>query len=289
MSDQVLSGPGGAIHDIGYQRYTGPRLGRSYARRSLFVHSLRTAFGLGRTGRAKFFPWAAVGVMVLFAVIIDAIRSRTNVMVVGYVTFPYSVELVIVLFLASAAPELVSRDLRGKVLPLYFARPLSRGDYVIAKLAGMAVALWLIIAVPLVVIFLGGAFSLPGDQIWGEFTDFAAGLAAAAIIAVTYATIGLLIGSLIMRRMVAGASIALVFLVTAAFGGAVNAIVGGTHGDKISALFGPVWLTQSVNNWMLRSDSQGFGSYGWAYLVVLIVLVAICGVAMLTRYRRQSA
>ena len=33
----------GVIHDIGYQRYTGPRLGRAYGVRSLYTHSLRTA------------------------------------------------------------------------------------------------------------------------------------------------------------------------------------------------------------------------------------------------------
>jgi ABC-2 type transport system permease protein len=49
--------PSGVIHDIGYQRYTGPRLGRGYAIRSLYLHSLRTAFGLGRSAKAKIFPW----------------------------------------------------------------------------------------------------------------------------------------------------------------------------------------------------------------------------------------
>ena len=37
------------------------------------------------------------------------------------------------LFCAVVAPELVSRDLRGGVLPLYFSRPLTRIDYALAK------------------------------------------------------------------------------------------------------------------------------------------------------------
>ena len=53
----------GVIHDIGYQRYRGPRLGRGYAARSLYLHSLRTAFGLGRSAKAKVFPWLIVGIV----------------------------------------------------------------------------------------------------------------------------------------------------------------------------------------------------------------------------------
>ena len=43
--------------------------------------------------------------------------------------------LVLLVFIAAQAPELVSRDLRSHVLPLYFARPIRRMDYPLAKLA----------------------------------------------------------------------------------------------------------------------------------------------------------
>ena len=42
----------GAIHDIGYRHYDGARLGASYIRRSLFVETLRGAYGLGRSARS---------------------------------------------------------------------------------------------------------------------------------------------------------------------------------------------------------------------------------------------
>ena len=51
------------IHDIGYQRYTGPRLGRGAVFGALYVHGLRAAFGLGRTAKAKIFPWLVVGIV----------------------------------------------------------------------------------------------------------------------------------------------------------------------------------------------------------------------------------
>ncbi len=42
-------------------------------------------------------------------------------------------------------------------MPLYFSRPLSRGDYVLAKFAAMASALFVLMAVPLLVLYGGAA------------------------------------------------------------------------------------------------------------------------------------
>ena len=53
-----LAQPAGVIHDIGYQRYTGPRLGRRYVAGSLYVHGLRTAFGLGRSSAVWSRPYS---------------------------------------------------------------------------------------------------------------------------------------------------------------------------------------------------------------------------------------
>jgi ABC-2 type transport system permease protein len=70
-----VDNPAGVIHDIGYQRYTGARLGRGYATRSLYVHSLRSAFGLGRSGKAKVFPFIVVGLAFAVAVVAVVVRS----------------------------------------------------------------------------------------------------------------------------------------------------------------------------------------------------------------------
>ena len=283
-----LTTPQGAIHDIGYQRYRGPRLGRGYARTALFSYSLRTAFGLGRSAKSKIFPWFAGSIMLLIAVIVAVVRAKTGVMSVSYVNFPESTALLVLLFLASGAPELLSRDLRSKTLPLYFSRPLHRGDYVLAKAAAMVSAVWLVIAVPLLVIFLGGAFSLPGDKIWREFTDFLGGLLAAAVMAIVYAAVGLLIASLLSRRMVAAAAIVGVFLVTSAVGFAVVAIMGDGN-SEIGRLFGPTLLVQSVNLWLFGGDPKNFGNFGWVYLIVSAALVGLCGLLVLVRYRKVAA
>src|SRR5438067_13804203 len=117
----VEPAPAGVIHDLGYQRYAGPRRGRRYATVSLYTHSLRSAFGLGRSGKAKVFPFIVVGLAFAVAVVAVVVRSQTGSPFITYLGYPDTQAIQIMLFLAIVAPELVSRDLRSKVLPLYFS------------------------------------------------------------------------------------------------------------------------------------------------------------------------
>jgi ABC-2 type transport system permease protein len=285
-----MSEPLGAIHDIGYQRYTGVRLGRPYARRSLYVHGIRTAFGLGRSGKAKIFPWFAASVLLLIAVIVVVIRSQTGTLGIHYVEFPERGTLLVLIFLATAAPELVSRDLRSKVLPLYFSRPLGRGDYVWAKLAALVSSVFVILAVPMLVIFLGGAFSLHGsDVIWREFTDFLGGLGAAAVTAILYSVVALLIASLVARRMLAAAAIVGVFLVTSAVGAAITVILQDTSGGRWGNIIGPQLLATALNQWSFGGDPKNIGSFGYVYLIAAVILTAVCAGLLLVRYRKVAA
>ena len=49
----------------------------------------------------------------------------------------------------------MSRDLRFRVAPLYFSRPLSRQQYVQAKYAGMATAVFILMAMPITLLLAG--------------------------------------------------------------------------------------------------------------------------------------
>ena len=101
----------GVIHDLGYQHYDGPRLGRPAIVRALAWHSLRSAFGLGRGARAKIVPVLTFVVMCLPAVV-NAVSTVHG----GHRLFPYDTyvfrlrALVMIIFVAAQAPELVSRD-----------------------------------------------------------------------------------------------------------------------------------------------------------------------------------
>ncbi len=81
--DATRTGPGGSIYDLGYQRYSGVRLGRRHAVRALFSYSLRGAFGIGRSGRAKIAPFALAFLALLPALIAVGISALINQAAVG--------------------------------------------------------------------------------------------------------------------------------------------------------------------------------------------------------------
>ncbi|MGE5829942.1 MAG: ABC transporter permease [Micromonosporaceae bacterium] len=286
----TVAEPNGVIHDIGYRRYDGPRLGRWYAVRSLYLHGVRTAFGLGRSGKAKVFPWLVAGIVTLVAAIFTAVRSQVGQVVVSYVQFPQSMTVLILMFSAVVAPELVSRDLRSGVLPLYFSRPLHRGDYAMAKLAALVTATWLLIAGPQLLMFLGGVFSVDSiGKVWDEVGDFLPGLAYSFIYAAVYASIALLVASLASRRAVAAAVVVAVFLVTTPVVGVLSLAPSETV-RQLASLASPTTLVGGVGDWLFRpgDGSSGIGDFGPLYGAVTLGVVAACVALLVLRYRKVA-
>jgi ABC-2 type transport system permease protein len=280
----------GVIHDIGYQRYAGARLGRRHVVTALYLHSLRAAFGLGRSAAARIFPGIVVVLAFAVAVVLVAVRSRAGgVIPYTYLQFIDGLGIPLIVFLAVIAPELVSRDLRSRVLPLYFSRPLLRSDYALAKLAAAVSAVWLLLAGPLLLIFLGGAFSRSGgaSAVWREFTDFLGGLGYAAMTAVVLGSFAVPLASLASRRAVAAVVIVVAFAATAPVIGVVDA-VGGTTAQQLAPLVNPATLLNGVEAWIYRDDKLDIGRYGPLYLVVAVALVTACVWATVARYRRVT-
>lgn len=183
------------IHNIGYRHYDGPRLGRAYARRSLFSQSLRGAYGLGRSARSKVLPMLLFVVMCVPALIMVAVAVTTKMkdLPVDYTRYAILLQAVIGLYLASQAPQSVSRDLRFKTVPLYFSRPIERGDYVLAKFAAMTSALFALTAAPLIVLYVG---ALLAKLDFAEQTKgFAQGLVSVALLSLLFAGIGLVVSA----------------------------------------------------------------------------------------------
>jgi ABC-2 type transport system permease protein len=286
-----MSEAAGVIHDIGYQRYAGPRLGRRYVFGSLYVHGLRTAFGLGRSAKAKIFPWFVLGVVFLTGVILAAVRTQIPDAGVTYTAFADMMAWLVVFFVAVVAPELVSRDLRAGVLPLYFSRPLRRSDYAYAKLAALATAVWLLLGAPQIVMFLIAAFSVDNmSQFWTEVGDVGPGLLYAAMWACVFAGIGLLVASLTGKRAFAAGGIVGVFLMTTPIVGVVSVMPSQTM-NELALLFSPASLVFGVGVWMFGSPdgNDDIGPFGPLYLVVMIGLVAGCVALLQARYRKVAS
>ena len=282
-----MSEAAGIIHDIGYQRYDGPRLGRRYVVTSLYVHGLRTSFGLGRSAKAKIFPWLIVGIVAVVAAVLAAIRAQTGQTLVSYAQFPQVLTLLIIFFCAVVGPELVSRDLHSGVLPLYFARPLHRGDYAMAKLAALISATFLMLAAPLTLMFAAAAFTVDDlAGVWTELGDYLPALAYTAVHAVVFSTVALLVCAFVRRRAVAAGATVAVFLLTTPVVGVLSVLPSATA-VQLAGLASPTTLVGGIGDWLFEPGGDlGVGPYGPLYGVVALGLVTACVLLRLARYRR---
>jgi ABC-2 type transport system permease protein len=285
----------GAIHDIGYRHYDGPRLGPAYIRRSLFVDTLRGAYGLGRSARSKVRPFLLLGVMVLTAVVVGSVTSYVTVLdalPIGYTAFVITMQVAITVFLGSQAPAVVSRDLRYRTSALYFSRPLSRQQYVQAKYAGMAAALFVLLAVPITLLLAGALLAeLPvGEQL----PDYLRAMVGAALHALVLAGIGLVVAAMTPRRGLGVAAVVGVLIVLSGLQGTVRAmaeVFGNETFSGYTGLISPYTLVDGVVAGALGAESsiaqEPPGAVGTAvFVVVTVLVVAGCYALLVARYRK---
>ncbi|MFD5795290.1 ABC transporter permease [Streptomyces diastatochromogenes] len=283
------------IHNIGYRTYDGPRLGRTYATRSLYSQSLRGAYGLGRSVKSKVLPMLLFVVMCVPAAIMVAVAVATKAkdLPVDYTRYAILMQAVISLYLASQAPQSVSRDLRFKTVPLYFSRPIETADYVRAKYAALASALFVLTAAPLLVLYIGALLAKLdfADQTKG----FAQGLVSVTLLSLLFAGIGLVIASVTPRR---GFGIAAVIAVMTISYGAVSTLQAIAEAQNSTGaipwigLFSPVTLIDGVQSAFLGATSAFPGAVGptngegVVYVLVVLGLIAASYGLLLRRYRK---
>jgi ABC-2 type transport system permease protein len=299
----------GVIHDLGYRRYDGPRLGRQRIVAALAWHSFRSAFGFGRSAKAKGVPAIALLVLCLPAVVNAFAMSRGNARLVDYDTYtPVLRNLILIVFVAVQAPELVSRDLRSRVLPLYFSRPIRTGDYPLAKYLGFTAALLVLLEVPLLLLYAGSIANVHGGSaVWAETRALIPGLLVGLMFAVVLAAIGLVLASLTGRRAFATGTVAIFFLLTYTLAEILLQVESTTHGgpanglgvgpepavplaEKVAGLFSPFTLFDGVRMWLGGTNHADNvadpGGFGAAYAVVLLILFGLCLYGLAARYRK---
>jgi ABC-2 type transport system permease protein len=280
------------IYDIGYRHYDGPRLGRGHTVRALTVHSLRGIFGLGRTARSKIMPFSLFTIMLLPAVVSIALMALAQQRGLPYSGFAVIMQAVVAIFLAAQAPTAVAPDLRFRVLPLYLSRPVTIGEYVGAKVTAMTVALFVLVALPLTLIYVGELLiDLPGPPATGEF--FGA-LAMALVLALVLSTLGLAISSLTPRRGLGVASVMAAYLLSSA---AVPVIYGTLEMSGYDSqarwawLANPFWLVDAVQSSLFGTPSHAEGPYpgGPIPAVLVVALIAAALAVLALRYRKAAS
>ena len=302
----------GVIHDLGYRRYDGPRLGRRQITAALAWHSFRAAFGFGRGAKAKVVPVIALAALCLPAVVNAFGMAQGNPRLVGYDTYqPLLRNLVMTVFVAVQAPELVSRDLRSRVLPLYFSRPIRTIDYPLAKYVAFTAACLVMIEVPVLLLYVGTIVNVHGGAaVWAQTKALIPGLLVGLMWSVVLAAVSLFLASLTGRRAFATGAVAIFFLLTftlaeillqvenvtvikAGQGGPPPLVPSGPSlAEKVSGLFSPFTLFDGVRMWLSghgteQSDNVLYpGSFGAVYALVLVVLLAACLAGLFARYRK---
>ena len=294
MTEQQATPTAGAIHDIGYRHYDGPRLGPAYIQRSLYLDTFLGAFGLGRSARSKVMPVILLVIMLLPALIMSFVTNYfgADELPVRYTEYAFALQVAVTIFVGAQSPAAMSRDLRFRVAPLYFSRPLSRRQYVQAKLAAVASALFVFMVLPLLVLFLGALLAeLPLDE---NVPDLLRAIAGAAILAVVLAAIGLALSSMTPRRGFGVAAVVAVLLVTSAVQGIVRALLEEFSSDRAAGyagLISPFTLVDGIIAGPLRGVSVMETPPDGVLASTVFSLVAVAVVAggyafLVARYRK---
>jgi ABC-2 type transport system permease protein len=283
----------GSIYDIGYRKYDGPRLGRAHAVRSLFLHSLRSAFGIGRGGRAKMAPITLGFLVCIPAIAIIAAQALIRQFPGGgqleaelpirYDTYASTISLFIILFCAAQAPDLFGRDQRHSLLSLYFARALRREDYALARMAGFMVAIFILQLLPDVLLFLGRVLLATDvvDAVADDIPELVAVVIQAALTAGLLGGISMAISAFTPRRAYAVAGIIAAFVIP----GIVSGIILGLGAVDIGqwlVLLSPSSILEGTNAFLfdapLSNEFDGgffiFDVPLWAYLTAAVVGIA---------------
>jgi ABC-2 type transport system permease protein len=291
------------IHDIGYRNYDGPRLGRAYAVRSLFTHNLRAAYGLGRPAKSKIMPFLLFAIMMLPAVIsvaVTALASKIGngapVNLIRYSSYAVYLQPLVAIFLAAQSPVLASRDLRFHVTPLYFSRPLSRLDYVLAKYGALTAALFILLATPVTLLFAGALATKQKDL--GQHTlHWLGGMAGCLIFALVLAAIGLVVAAFTPRRGFGVTAVMAVYLISTAAVGSIQGIAENQTKFTVArwaGLFTPFNLVDDVQVWALGAKSSApepppSGLGGPVFTLVCAAIVAGAIAVLYQRFRKAGA
>ena len=296
MSD--LSQPGsrpGVIHDLGYRHYDGVRDGTATIARTLFVTGLRHAYGLGRSGKSKVMPFILLAMSVLPALIVVGVvvLTRLDALPVSYADYTNQTQLLVSLFAAAQAPVLFSRDLRYRSIVLYLARPLSAPVFALMRWLSLTVALWLFMAVPTILLFLGAMLS--GLDKSDQVTQLLKAVVLQTLLALLIAGITGLISSLSLRRGFAVVGSVMALIVLTGVVTAVQAISAEQDADAVSTGIGLVspWslYTGLANAWDAGVDTFVPVDAAWvpAYVLVALLIAAGCLLALVARFQKVGS
>ena len=299
-------GRGGSIYDLGYRGYEGRRLGRRGAISARLIHSLRTAYGLGRSARSKVVPVGlavlavlpsllALGILMLISTLGAPGEAVEAISPIAYDTLFPIIATLVFLFCAAQAPELFGRDQGSGVLPLYFSRAVGRLDYAAARVLGLYLSLAVLVLVPYIVLIIGRVL-VATDPVAGlgeEAPGVPVAVAVGAAVILLVGSLSAAVASLTPRRAYSTAAIIGVFLIPNIGAALLVELDTGLVG-QISVLLSPADVLDGINAFLFdaRPDNptvRQAGIDGWVYILAAAAWIAGSLAVLAHRYRTIEA
>ena len=298
----------GEVFDLGYHHYDGPREGRAGARRALWKNGLRTALGLGRGTRAKILPGLFAFALLITALILALLAANLERIAPGlgevantpsHSDYFGIVSIMLGIFSAIIAPELLCSDRRDGTLSLYLVRPLTSTDYVLGR--------WLaFFTITLVLLYLGQVFMLVGVTLGAtepitylreNWLDIPRFIGAGLAVAIFTTTLPMAVASFTTRRAYAAAFVIGLYVISSTFAGSLSFSLedaGGEAGRWVALLsIGnvPIHINDLIFNEPSSVTAQDLARNVPAAIRVVwyVVLTAGPGLILWRRYRRIGA
>lgn len=215
----VTTGPQGEVFDLGYQRYDGPREGRSRARKAIYWDGVKLMLGIGRGPKSKILPLLLfISVMlpaVVFVIILSFVGDGGEEFIPGPADYNGIIATLLIMFGAIMAPELFTPDRKDRVLDLYLVRPITSTDYALARVAAfMSIVLALVYSGQIVLqVGLILTASEPWEYIKDNWQDIPRFIGAGFLVALFITAIPMAVATFTNRRAYASAFVIGLFMV----------------------------------------------------------------------------
>ena len=286
------TGQYGEIFDRGYLHYSGPRLGQWHAIWALARYSMARALGIRRSWTAKIIPmllYAAVAIPVLIAIGIRAFLPAFEFL--DYASFFGAIFLLVGIFVAMIAPEMMSSDRHDRLLPLYFSRPIGRSSYVVAKLLAAGLLTLSMSVVPAAVLWVGNGLLAqePLPALRDSLGDLGRIVIAGTMIAFYLGAIALMISSFTGRKSIAVGVIILGFVLSESLSLAISEALRDQP-DLARWLFAmsPSHTVATLVGRLFDEPDLSADVPLNATLGVMAAVTAICCAVMFAWYRRRD-
>jgi ABC-2 type transport system permease protein len=286
----------GNIYRRQYTGYAGVREGRIRAYSALIGHSVRRALGIRRKWTAKIIPiliYVAAFIPVIGFISVPAIFG-TGVITFSTVDLFSAIAMILLIFAAAASPEMLCDDRRENVLQLYYARGLSRLDYLMAKLIALGGLMLSVSLIPALILFLGNTFleDQPLSHLWDNIDEPFRILGSALTMSLFFASIGLMISAITERKGVASGIYFGVFLAGSAIMNALYEAIGESWA-RFFLLFSPLDIPEGIlmfffgeapgGSAVIRADLDGS-----AYMLTILLIAGVSAAMLYRRYLRED-